>query len=269
MRISFRPASKPPYASPRRLPRGSRDSVPPPAASVKIASSESVETSTDRVAVFGSPSGAYASIVMAPQPTRDHARREVGPFCNGVRALMIMDRPNVLPVVIACLAAVAPALVACMDISTGTGNGGGGSSGSDAAAAVTPEGGVVTTPAVTGTNCGVDTNLGIQLCASTTQCPNVVIDQSVFSRLRLARHQRHRGPAVRLQRHDVPHRHPVVMRRRRNAALHADTRHRLSGRGRWSLHDSRRRWRGHRLFRWRRQLRSELRGGIATGMPAA
>lgn len=91
-----------------------------------------------------------------------------------------MDRQNLLHVLIACLAAGAPALVACMDVSTGTGGSGSGSTGKDAGAAATAEGGAVIAPAVTGTNCGVDSNLGISLCASTSQCPNVVIDQSVF-----------------------------------------------------------------------------------------
>lgn len=91
-----------------------------------------------------------------------------------------MHRHTPLHVVIACLAAAAPALIACMDVSTGTGSGGGSSGADSGAAAAKGEGGAVTTPAVTGTNCGADSNLGIQLCASTTQCPSVVVDQSVF-----------------------------------------------------------------------------------------
>ncbi len=86
-----------------------------------------------------------------------------------------------LVVLLVCLAAGSPVLVACLDVSTGTGNGGGGT-GSDAAAAASAakEGGVITTPSNTGTNCSMDANLGIALCASTTQCPSVVVDQSVF-----------------------------------------------------------------------------------------
>lgn len=88
-------------------------------------------------------------------------------------------RVTLLNVVLASVAAGAPALVACLDVSTGTGNGGG--SGSDAAAAATAstEGGVIA-PTIAGTTCTMDGALGLALCASTTQCPSVVVDQAVF-----------------------------------------------------------------------------------------
>jgi uncharacterized membrane protein YgcG len=68
-----------------------------------------------------------------------------------------------------------------MDISTGDSKDAGSTAATDAAAAAaTVEGGVVSAPGVTGVNCARDTSLGITLCQTTTQCPNVIIDQSVY-----------------------------------------------------------------------------------------
>ncbi len=90
-----------------------------------------------------------------------------------------MHHRAVLAAALLGLSAAAPCLVACMDISTGASKDAGAASDAAAAATVT-EGGVVSAPGVTGVNCAMDTSLGISLCQSTTQCPAVIIDQSVY-----------------------------------------------------------------------------------------
>ena len=71
------------YASPRRLPRPSSTSVPPPVESPNMASSASAPTSRPSANVFGSGVGAYASIVMAEHRTRQLVAQGSWPGCAG------------------------------------------------------------------------------------------------------------------------------------------------------------------------------------------
>jgi hypothetical protein len=85
-------------------------------------------------------------------------------------------------VFLACSFSGAGILVACVDVSTGTGNGSGGgtsgTSGTSSTSSVTE--GTDAAVGVQGTNCTTDQELGIQLCASTTSCPSVVVDNEQF-----------------------------------------------------------------------------------------
>lgn len=72
--------------------------------------------------------------------------------------------------VILPLFAVAAVGAGCLDLTQSNGSGDAGSS-----AAATSDGGV-DTAAVTGGNCGIEQNSGIQLCQAVSTCPNVVVD---------------------------------------------------------------------------------------------
>jgi hypothetical protein len=89
-------------------------------------------------------------------------------------------RKSSLAIILLACAFGAGFAVACADISTSTGSGSGADGGAAPTATSTVTEGPDATPGVQGTGCAVNQDLGIQLCASTTACPSVVVDDSAF-----------------------------------------------------------------------------------------
>jgi hypothetical protein len=85
-------------------------------------------------------------------------------------------------VFLACAFLGAGVLVACVDISTSTGNGSGsgtsGTAGTSSTSSVTETADAAV--GVQGTGCSPIQDLGINLCTSTTSCPSVIVDPEQF-----------------------------------------------------------------------------------------